>query len=364
MTETTQIPRLNNISWKVPESEYRQSMALSYSKIAKYSREGYRTLFDETKIDTDSLRFGSLVDCLLTEPETFESRFIVVEMTVPTEAIVNIVTQIYNSLETKIPNMYEIPRNYIFKYIVENNYYANWREDTRINKIIEEGVTYFKSLFDKGDKTAVTKEEYLDATACVEELKNNEYTAELVNDKGDINIEHLYQQKFILEEPYFVRCMFDKLIVNHNEKTIQPIDYKTTHANEEDFKSSFMTWGYHIQANLYSYILEEICKKDEYFSQFTILPFKFIVINRFSRSPIVWEFQPSNELLLLGDAIQISDYGKAIKSWFELYNEIQYYYATRDIRYSKETRESNGLRELDVINVQKITDNATNIKLL
>lgn len=354
MGETNQLPSLTKISWNVPEIEYRQSLALSYSKIAKYSREGYRTLFDEIKIDTDSLRFGSLVDCLLTEPDTFDSRFIVLEMTIPSELIVRIITQIYDSLETKIPNIYEIPREYILKFIVENNYYPNWKEDTRINKIIDEGVTYFKSLFDKGDKTAITKEEYTDAVACVEELKNNEYTAKLVNDENDINIEHLYQQKFILEEPYHVRCMFDKLIVNHIDKTIQPIDFKTSHNNEEDFRSSFMTWGYHIQASLYSYILQEICKKDEYFSQFKILPFKFIVINRYSKSPIVWQFKPYNQILLAGTYEQITDYGKKIKPWFELYDEINYYYVTQDIRYSKETRESNGIREIDTINIQLI----------
>ena len=36
--------KLSDISWQVPESEYRRDKALSYSTLAKFDREGFNKL--------------------------------------------------------------------------------------------------------------------------------------------------------------------------------------------------------------------------------------------------------------------------------------------------------------------------------
>ena len=54
---------------------------------------------------------------------------------------------------------------------------------------------------------------------------------------------------------------------------------KTTSFYEDEFpQASFLKWGYYIQAQCILLFLDTICKKDEYFKDFTILPFEFIVI--------------------------------------------------------------------------------------
>ena len=45
--------------------------------------------------------------------------------------------------------------------------------------------------------------------------------------------------------------MPDLLIVNHENKTILPIDLKTSSHEEWDFPKSFVQWNYQIQARLY-----------------------------------------------------------------------------------------------------------------
>ena len=94
-------------------------------------------------------------------------------------------------------------------------------------------------------------------------------------------IEAFYQLKLKYNKNGLnVRCMFDRVIVNHITKAIQPIDLKTTGKDEEEFENSFLAWSYWIQSNMYSEILKLIIEEDDYFKDFTILPFLFVVVNK------------------------------------------------------------------------------------
>ena len=68
--------RLTEISWQVPDPVYRQDPALSQSVLTKFEREGFENLdklFEH--VDTPSLSFGSMVDCLMTDGErAFQER--------------------------------------------------------------------------------------------------------------------------------------------------------------------------------------------------------------------------------------------------------------------------------------------------
>ena len=80
-----------------------------------------------------------------------------------------------------------------------------------------------------------------------------------------------------------------ELIVNYDDKTIQPIDLKTSYKNEYDFYKSFVEWSYQIQNRLYVRILQENIKKDSFFKDFKILPYKDIVVCKTSLNPLVWD---------------------------------------------------------------------------
>ena len=84
--------------------------------------------------------------------------------------------------------------------------------------------------------------------------------------------------------------MPDLLIINHENKTILPIDLKTSSHEEWDFPKSFVQWNYQIQARLYWRIIERNIKNDAYFKDFTLLDYLFIVVNRKTITPLVWNF--------------------------------------------------------------------------
>ena len=84
------------------------------------------------------------------------------------------------------------------------------------------------------------------------------------------------------------RNMADLCIVCHKEKWVKPVDLKTSSHTEWDFYKSFVDWRYDIQARLYWAIIRQNMDKDEYFKDFELLDYDFIVVNRKTLVPLVW----------------------------------------------------------------------------
>ena len=79
---------LSTLSLNISEEEYRDIPALDYSLISRYTNSGFNgleTIFNN--IESPSLTFGSLVDCLLTAPNEVDNRFFVSELSEPPEKV-------------------------------------------------------------------------------------------------------------------------------------------------------------------------------------------------------------------------------------------------------------------------------------
>ena len=122
-----------------------------------------------------------------------------------------------------------------------------------------------------------------------------------------------------------------EIIVDHKDKKIFPIDLKTTGKPEEEFMDSFLHWRYDIQGKLYSYILQEVISKDEYFKDFTIEAYQFIVINRRTLSPLVYIFQDN-----FSDKNLVTHEGKVYRDWRPILQDLNYYLNAGTVKYSRE----------------------------
>lgn len=80
------------------------------------------------------------------------------------------------------------------------------------------------------------------------------------------------------------------IIAQHDKKVIIPVDLKTSSKPEWDFYKSFIEWRYDVQSRLYFRIIKAAIEKDDYFKDFTLMPYKFIVVNKNTLTPLVWEF--------------------------------------------------------------------------
>lgn len=288
---------LKDISWNVPEEVYRADPALSYSTLAKYEREGFNNLehlFD--KLETPSLTFGSAVDAIITGgQEEFDKGFMVAEFPSIPDSIATIVKELFQWYNPTNRTLESIEDDFIIKIALKYNYQPNWKPETRAKVIKERGSEYYSLLYVAGDRTILNTSTYQDVCNAVKALKESAstkfYFAE--DNPFEPEIERFYQLKFKATLGGIdYRCMFDELIVNHNDKTIQPIDLKTSckkSDREWDFPKHYIEWGYQLQNRLYVRILQSTISRDEYFNDFKILPYKDIIIFRNSDTPLVWD---------------------------------------------------------------------------
>lgn len=322
---------LYDISWKVSEPEYRADPALSYSTLRKYEETGFNNLDNLfEKIETPSLTFGSAVDCIITGcREEFEERFMVAEYPSVPDSVMKVVKDVFREFSATHSSLDSIPDSEIIHRATSLGYQPNWKPETRAKVIKEKGEDYYNLLFVAGDRTVLDTKTYQDVCNAVRALKTSEATKFYFEDNNpfDLDVWRHYQLKFKGEFRGIVyRNMADLLVVNYKEKWILPIDLKTSSHTEWDFYKSFIDWKYQIQARLYWRIIRQNLDKDDYFKDFKLLDYKFIVVNRRTLTPLVWDFPFTQALgtLKFGKNNQIE-----MRDPFEIGKELNYYISNR-----------------------------------
>lgn len=311
--------QLSDIAWNVSEETYRQDPAISYSTLAKFEREGFNGinhLFD--RIETPSLLFGSIVDCLITDKDNFDNLYFVADFPEIQDSQKAVADLIYSMSGGNLNLIDDIVEN----AVLQLNYQPNWKLETRVKVIKEKIEEYYKMLVLAGTKRVVSSSMYETALSCVDALKSAPSTKEYFadNDPFDDNVKRYYQLKFKGSyEDIPIRCMSDLLYVNYERKTIIPIDLKTSSKKEWDFPKSFIEWRYMIQACMYWFIIRQNLDKDEYFKDFKLEDYRFIVVNKESKLPMVWEFSQTQSW---GDIV-LGDY--KFRNWRVALKELNYY---------------------------------------
>lgn len=322
---------LKDISWDVSEETYRADPALSYSTLARYEREGFNNLdklFD--RIETPSLTFGSAVDSIITGGQKeFDERFMVAKFPSTPDSITKIVKSLFSQYGDSYRSLVTIPDDVIIKETECQSYQMNWKPETRAKVIKEKGADYYNLLFIAGSRTILDTQTYQDVCNAVRALKESKstqfYFAE--DNPFEPDIERLYQLKFKGEFGGITyRNMADLIIVNHKEKQVKPVDLKTSSHTEWDFYKSLVDWRYDIQARLYWAIIRQNMDKDEYFKDFKLLDYDFIVVNKRTLTPLVWNcpFTRAQGTLKFGKNGQIE-----MRSPFVIGEELNSYLTSR-----------------------------------
>lgn len=315
---------LKDIALDITEPEYRQRPELSYSTLSTYERlgfDGLDHLFD--KVESPSLTFGSAVDTLLTEGvEAFEEKFLVVNINVTDggKDVCNKILELFPGVKA-FEDLAEIEVSYAAK--LADFWKADKWDKVRYKKVLETGniATYFNTLVNS-DKTVIDTATYQDAVNCVVALKESNATkAYFAEDDPLSPIKRYYQLKFAAKfDGVGYRNMADLIIVNYETKRIIPCDLKTSGKPEWHFMDSFKMFHYQIQATLYWRIIKANLLKDEYFKDFTLENYRFIVVNRKTLTPLVWEFPLTQSIGTLVDA-----QGNEYRDPFEIGKELQGY---------------------------------------
>ena len=114
--------------------------------------------------------------------------------------------------------------------------------------------------------------------------------------------------------------MFDLLVVNHKDKTIQPVDLKTSSMPAYDFAEHFVKMRYDIQAQLYYDVLREVVYNISEYYNYQVLPFLYTDVSRTDMVPVTYSYDPS-----LGLSFTKGEKTYTYKGWEELLAEILVY---------------------------------------
>jgi hypothetical protein len=299
--------------------------------------------YSEDRKDTPALSLGSLVDCLITEPEKFSTTYHVQNEAVTTSsAIQKIVMSVY--LDTR-GNTIEADRLIDYKDLLletvrKSGYQPKWKDETVITNVCNEGEKYFEELKIQGDKIAVTQDQYLLAKEIVDSILSHDYTKDHLFPNGNIEI---VKQLVIDWEHRGFECKskLDWLVVNHDDKTIQPIDIKTTESLlSKWFDSSYHKYRYDMQAGYYTMAVKYKQQNENWYSDYTVLPFKFIVENtKYPGTPVC--FVINTEELYAYKAYEVN--GVTYEGIKEAFDRLEWHTDNDLWGYTKEHFEQNGL---------------------
>lgn len=306
--------QLSDIAWDVPESVYRQDPALSYSNLSTYESIGFNGLdhlFD--KKESASLTLGSCVDAILTGGEDeFNSLFLVADIPSLGDKEKQVADYLFDSCGQGYSTMSDIPATYILDAANTFEFQKNWKDETRVKVLTERCSPYYIVKAQAIGKTIINRETFDSVLACVRTLRESPATCAYFAEDDELSpVRRYYQLKFKATfDGVGYRNMADLLVVNYEKKKVYPIDLKTSMGcNEWDFEQNFLKWHYYIQARLYWRIIRANMDADDYFKDFSLEDYRFIIINPKTLTPLVWEFPLTKSVgsLVTEDGYEVKD---------------------------------------------------------
>ena len=263
------------------------------------------------------MEFGSLFDSFITKGKQTLNDYAVADFSVPPAEKGVLDTLAANCT---CPQFHDISMNEVIMTSDAVGYQPKWKPQTRYDHIAEYS-DYYDTLM--SGKKIVSKKDWDDAMEMYKVFREDEYLKTIFCTKSTDEVEYIYQPQFFSEwetehhGTVTIKCMFDLLVVNHKDKTIQPVDLKTSSMPAYDFPDHFVKMRYDIQGDLYTAILTQVVDSIPEYRDYTILPFLFTDVSRTDMVPVTYTYDQA-----AGLSFTKGDKTYTYKRWEELLEEI------------------------------------------
>lgn len=303
------------------EREYRSLEIDSYStlKIFIEDRKKYYKKFVlrdmEGEEETQYTVFGSLVDCIKFSSEHVEDRFAVAIAQPPTGQYGKFVEQLMKVTLASINEHGEVTREledmmldaYNNVKFDRNGNVVDFKRDSfevvKSKFIGTDLEIYYRQLREDFGKHVVEIGDLEKAQAIVMELDSNPVTREIMTCKSDERYTVLDQFPIIGRfhipdgEPYPIKCLVDRIIVDHQTKRIRIYDLKTVWDNENEFSGNYFKYRYYIQMALYTYLVVQWKNGIEDLCRYRVVCPEFIAADSSNyKSPLIYRTNVRNYL--------------------------------------------------------------------
>lgn len=344
---------------KFTEPEYRLLPYISYSKLAGVDKNPANLLSDGMKL-TKSLIYGSAVDCLAFDGEDrFWEKYALLDYKGPSDKIVEIIDSVFEQYMVLKQGSFlfseevtDLSKSTILDETILNTargleYGAsNWKDETIIKKVKEEGGTYFNFLKQNEGKQMLDAWMYERARNSVHTLFNHEFTKQYFNEEEGVDI--YFQYPLIWKyNGLDCKCLFDILIIDHNKKVIKPVDLKTTYDDVLLFPQNYVKWRYVIQSSFYTKSIQYLKLQYPELLSYNTEFFKFVVISsQDSRRPLV--YQTTDVDLYVGEfGGKLTD-GTKVKGYKQLITDLMWHEESQIYDFPKEVYDNKGHLTFDV----------------
>ena len=248
---------------------------------------------------------GNGVDIQLTQSsEAFNEKFHVSNIqNKPSDTIKSIVNQVYDLVKEEVGSLADkgLLRDHTSKIIDscnDHNYQPNWKTETRVAKV-GESWEYWEDLKAAEGKQILSQEENDLISQIVMSIRSNSVTGPYFIPQPNQEILYQYPIYFSYNN-VDCKALLDMVIIDHDKKTIQPIDIKTMGDQTLYFPKSLRQRRYDIQAAFYTQALFQWWIDNDRYTDYRILNFKFIVESTTNPgNPLV--FTCDEELLKIGN---------------------------------------------------------------
>jgi hypothetical protein len=289
------------------EAQYRAVKMDSSSSLKEFStnRKKYhkKYILNETVEEEDNLSatMGRIVETMLLEPEEFDNRFhMSVVTSAPTNLMLDFVEALYKHTAEATNEDGVLTKSFEeLSVLAHADSGFKIKLEAVLGKFIgSDAEVYYKEIREVRSKglTVVTTKDVDNATKIVEELKTNDFTAPIVNlvKSARYSIYNQLQVEGYDVFGHLFKSMMDKIIVDHNEKTVQVYDLKCTWSVENFYDEYYLYRRAYIQGFLYHKAAESWASEMGY-GDYTILYPKFIVCDSTNYSaPLVYAMSDEN----------------------------------------------------------------------
>ena len=161
---------------------YRQNPGLNYSTLSVLDTNYPGKAFEEsTGYSSDAMNRGSLVDCLLTDPDRFTEDFLITpNLSGLSEAIVNIIKATYAANTAND----ELNEELVISVARDKEFGNKWSTDTLAKKVYNESTQLlYRQLKLAEGKIVISEEEYEQARQVVYVIRNHVFTRNLFSEE-------------------------------------------------------------------------------------------------------------------------------------------------------------------------------------
>lgn len=311
-----------------PEKEnqfYSQDFKFSYSSLNKllFSPSLFYKdyILKDKEIKTEKyLIEGSLVHCLLFEPQNFSKKFNLVPGKTPSDGIIKVIRKFkelteVNNISTDF--LSEAPEwtNLILEALKEENLFQSLKLDSaRLEKVQTEDAKEYWNFLSNSALDIIDQDTYNKCLDYVEVIKTNKDVMELfasVQTDFELDPVRTYAEQpldcELKERPFGLKGIIDFYKVDDEEKLVTICDLKTTSKSISDFKETIDFYNYWLQAAIYCKLVFENLEEEQQDYNFI---YKFVVIDTYKQ---VYVFDVSPQTLSiwtqgLEETLKVAEY--------------------------------------------------------